>query len=49
MDGMTVIKVRKIAFLIFKSLTLRQKSVLFRTRKYGFFLFWKKFRTFSMK
>ena len=25
MDGMTAIKVQKIAFLIFKSLTLRQK------------------------
>ena len=39
MDGITVIKVQKIAFLIFKSLTLRQKFVLFRKKRYEFFLF----------
>lgn len=46
MDGMTASKVQKITFLIFKSLTLRQKSVLFRLEKYGFFLFLKKNQNF---
>ena len=43
---MTASKVQKITFLIFKSLTLRQITALYRMIKCGFFCFARKYGAF---
>ena len=49
MDGFALEEVQKNAFLIFKSLTLRQIAALYRKIKCGFCYFARKYGTFLHK